>query len=195
MDHSCTYEGPVHGHTEPRPRFGYDRTREIVHMFDPRPTRSLARSLQKQATKSIRFDLLRRTIAQRLQENAFNKLSTTTQRELNRIIALLEKSPTARLKIRAHVKSGAMLVRDWKGKTYRVMVLDDGYAYDGHTYASLTEIARDITGIHWNGPRFFGLRPSGRKSNDEIAIKKRGRPPKSIKDVRSTHSTEVDHGT
>jgi hypothetical protein len=66
--------------------------------------------------KAFGFDILRRTIAQQLQENAFSKLSTTTQRELNRTIALLEESPTPRLKIPAHIKSGAMLVRDWKGK-------------------------------------------------------------------------------
>jgi hypothetical protein len=144
-------------------------------------------------SKAFGFDLLRRTIAQRLQENAFGKLSTTTQRELNRIIALLEKSPKARLKMPTHIKSGAMLVRDWKDKTYRVMVLDDGYAYAGHTYASLTEIARDITGTHWNGPRFFGLRPNDKKSTDEIGARKRERPPKQVNDAKSPSSTKVDH--
>lgn len=93
------------------------------------------------------------------------------------------------------IKSGAMLVRDWKGKTYRVMVLDDGYAYDGHTYASLTEIARDITGTHWNGPRFFGLRQNDKKSTDEIAARKCGRPPTHIKETKSPRSMEVDHDT
>jgi hypothetical protein len=52
------------------------------------------------------------------------------------------------------------------------MVLDDGYAYDRHIYASLTEIARDITGTHWSGPQFFGLRPSDKKSTDDIATRK-----------------------
>jgi hypothetical protein len=40
---------------------------------------------------------------------------------------------------------------------YGVAVLDDGYEYEGEVYASLTRIARIITGAHWSGPRFFGL--------------------------------------
>jgi hypothetical protein len=46
----------------------------------------------------------------------------------------------------------------WKGKSYRVMVMADGFAYEGQTFPSLSEIASEITGTNWNGPRFFGLR-------------------------------------
>lgn len=49
-------------------------------------------------------------------------------------------------------------MREWKGKSHRVMVLQDGFAYEGKPYGSLSEIARFITGSRWNGPRFFGLR-------------------------------------
>lgn len=54
---------------------------------------------------------------------------------------------------------GSYLVREWNGRTYRVEVTSEGYVLDGKTYASLTTIAERITGAHWSGPRFFGLRP------------------------------------
>jgi hypothetical protein len=50
------------------------------------------------------------------------------------------------------------LVRDWDGTSQRVMVLADGFAWNGSTYKSLSQVARAITGTRWNGPRFFGLR-------------------------------------
>ena len=48
-------------------------------------------------------------------------------------------------------------MREWDGKSQRVMVLDEGFAWNGTTYRSLTEIAFAMTGTRWSGPRFFGL--------------------------------------
>jgi hypothetical protein len=59
---------------------------------------------------------------------------------------------------RVPVAPGATLVREWQGRTYTVMVLAEGFAFDGKTYKSLTAIAREITGTPWSGPQFFGLR-------------------------------------
>src|SRR5207253_7794580 len=59
----------------------------------------------------------------------------------------------------------SVLVRQWKGKSHRVMVLADGFAYDGNTYSNLSEIAGLITGTRWNGPRFFGLRSKAHESS------------------------------
>lgn len=53
---------------------------------------------------------------------------------------------------------GTRLVREWQGRHYQVTVLASGFDYDGRTYNSLTAIAREITGISWSGPRFFGLK-------------------------------------
>ena len=55
------------------------------------------------------------------------------------------------------LKPGTRLLREWGGKTHTVIVIDDGFEYDGKRYQSLTQIARRITGAHWSGPRFFGL--------------------------------------
>ena len=52
---------------------------------------------------------------------------------------------------------GARLVRQWRGESHCVLVLDDGFLYRDQRYRSLTAIARVITGAHWSGPRFFGL--------------------------------------
>jgi Protein of unknown function (DUF2924) len=66
--------------------------------------------------------------------------------------------PNGRIELPRRIKPGSELVRTWKGKSYRVIVMADGFAHDGKTFASLSEIASEITGTRWNGPRFFGLR-------------------------------------
>jgi hypothetical protein len=53
---------------------------------------------------------------------------------------------------------GALLVREWKGKLERVMVLDQGFAWNGQIFGSLSQVAKAVTGTSWNGHRFFGLR-------------------------------------
>jgi hypothetical protein len=103
-------------------------------------------------------DLMRRSLAYKLQEDAYGKLSVATQRELDRLTAILEKNPTARPVLPRRIKPGSVLVRDWKGKSHRVTVLARGFEYEARPYGNLSEIARLITGTRWNGPRFFGLR-------------------------------------
>jgi hypothetical protein len=86
------------------------------------------------------------------------------------------------------IKPGSVLVRQWKGKSHRVMVLAEGFAYDGNTFGNLSEIAVLITGTRWNGPRFFGLRSKTAEgdqappSGGSGAAKTAGAAPK-----RSTH--------
>jgi hypothetical protein len=64
------------------------------------------------------------------------------------------------------LKAGALLVREWNGHLERVMVLDDGFAWDGGVYPSLSQVAKAIRGTNWNGHRFFGLNAirSGKRS-------------------------------
>ncbi len=126
-------------------------------------------------------DLLRRSIAQRIQEDAYGALPPSFRRELSRHIKALGKNPDARIKLTRRIKAGAVLVREWKSATHRVMVLDSGFAWQGQTYASLSEIAREITGTRWNGPRFFGLRgqdEAAAGSESSQPPSRRGRPRK-----------------
>ena len=53
---------------------------------------------------------------------------------------------------------GAVLTRKYKGQTIQVMVLDKGFEYEGQVYRSLSRIAKLVTGSHWNGYGFFGLK-------------------------------------
>jgi hypothetical protein len=108
--------------------------------------------------KAFGPDLLRRCIAHRIQERAYGGLSTSTRRLLNQLVKAAMAKPNGRLELPRRIKPGSELVRTWKGKTYRVMVMANGFAYDGKTFAALSEIASAITGTRWNGPRFFGLR-------------------------------------
>ena len=59
---------------------------------------------------------------------------------------------------RSRLGKGSKLYREWHGETHEVLVLDKGFAWRGETYPSLSAIARAITGAHWNGWAFFGLR-------------------------------------
>ena len=94
----------------------------------------------------------------------------------------------ARSCCRAGSNPGSVLVREWKGRSHRVMVLADGFAYDGNTYGNLSEIAGLITGTRWNGPRFFGLRSkadeSGTATKADRSDTERGAPTSPI---RSSH--------
>jgi Protein of unknown function (DUF2924) len=56
------------------------------------------------------------------------------------------------------LKPGTVLTREWGGVTHRVMVLEEGFAWAGQNYGSLSEIATRISGTRWSGPRFFGLK-------------------------------------
>lgn len=113
--------------------------------------------------KAFGPDLLRRSIAHRIQEKTYGGLSRPTQRLLHQLVKAMAAKPSGRLELPRKIKHGSELVRTWKGKTYRVVVQPDGFAYDGKTYAGLSEIASLIAGTRWNGPRFFGLRSSPEK--------------------------------
>ena len=110
--------------------------------------------------KAFGPDLLRRSIAHRIQERAYGGLSREHQRGLDQLVKAAAAKPNGRLEIPRRIKPGSELVRTWNRRTYRVRVLEKGFAYDGKTFAGLSEIATLITGTRWNGPRFFGLRAS-----------------------------------
>jgi hypothetical protein len=117
---------------------------------------------------ALSLDFLRRDIAYHRQADQHCGLSTNLRRRLAALAGadagLLPQPRTATLRI----KSGSTLVREWSGSTYTVLVLEKGFELAGQRFASLSEVARHITGTHWSGPRFFGLRrgrgTSGRRN-------------------------------
>ena len=106
-------------------------------------------------------DLLGRMIAWRMQEQAFGGLDRESLMFLEGL-ARHGGSP------RRQLKPGTVLVRDYQGQRHIVTVAADGFDWQGTTYASLSAIARAITGTAWGGPRFFGLRSanSNREEKD-----------------------------
>lgn len=93
-------------------------------------------------------DLLRRLIAWRLQAEHFGGLDADTKRLLRRSAV---PQPTG-------LPPGSRLTREFRGVLHHVDVGEHAFTYQGARYASLSAIARTITGARWNGPRFFGLR-------------------------------------
>lgn len=116
--------------------------------------------------KAFGPDLLRRSIAHRIQEKAYGGLPSPMKRLLDQLVKAAARNPGARLELPRRIKPGSELVRTWNRQTYRVIVMEDGFAYGGKTFASLSEIATLITGTKWNGPRFFGLRSTKSGSTD-----------------------------
>jgi len=121
---------------------------------------------QVEAPKAFGPDLLRRRIAYRIQEQAYGGLDKATRRLLNHLVKAAASGSNGRLELPRRIKPGSELVRTWNRRTYRVTVMKDGFAYDGQTFPSLSEIATKITGTKWNGPRFFGLRSSKAGNRD-----------------------------
>lgn len=103
------------------------------------------------APGSFSKDLLARAIAYRLQEEAFGGLNVSTARLL-RSLAKTGAEPLRQVKV------GSVIIREHRGVVHEVLVVPGGFSWQGKTYDSLSAIARTITGVSWNGPRFFGLR-------------------------------------
>ena len=145
-------------------------------------------------------DLLRRTIANRIQEKAYGGLSKATQRVLDQLVKAYSAKPGGRLELPRRIKPGSILVRQWKGKSHRVTVLAEGFAYEGGAYGNLSEIASLITGTRWNGPRFFGLRPKAKEELPAATLAAEDRKPGSSRPPRqlrqgAPRSAEGRHGS
>jgi hypothetical protein len=105
--------------------------------------------------------LVRRLLAQRLQEKRHGGLPLLVARELERAIAPTCDTSSAAGQKKIELTPGTRLIREWNGRTISVEVREDGFVWDERTYRSLSEIAREVTGAHWSGPRFFGLNRRG----------------------------------
>jgi hypothetical protein len=105
--------------------------------------------------------LLFRILAYRLQADRLGDLDADTRRLLERIGSGsegIDRLVADLNRLRTELRPGTLLTREWDGHLQRVMVLADGFTWNGKTYPSLSKVAFAITGSRWNGPRFFGLR-------------------------------------
>lgn len=99
---------------------------------------------------------LEQRLTYRLQEIEYGGLSEKTVERLKKLRD--GKAADAQRRKIAKPPAGTMLVKEYQGIEHRVHVLQDGFDYGGQRFKSLSAIALKITGTHWNGPRFFGLR-------------------------------------
>jgi Protein of unknown function (DUF2924) len=115
---------------------------------------------RRRAPPHLPRHLLFRILAYRLQAEHLGDLDTDTRRLLDRSGTPVEVGQLAAdlNRRRTELRPGTMMVREWNGHLQRVMVLADGFAWNGKTYRSLSRVAFAITGTNWNGPRFFGVR-------------------------------------
>jgi hypothetical protein len=114
------------------------------------------RLYQTPPPKRLSRDILLRGIAYRLQEMAHGGLSKGVLRKLKPPNS--QSTSSTRRRRPASFKAGTRLVREWHGQTHTVVILDNGVEWRGQRYASLSVVAREITGARWSGPRFFGLK-------------------------------------
>ncbi len=107
----------------------------------------------------VALSLLRRALAYERQERKFGGLPVALRKQLEAAAAgKTAAMPEPPLKL----KPGTRLMREWNGTMYSVLVTPDGFDFAGRSWSSLTMIARQITGAHQSGPRFFGLKRAKR---------------------------------
>jgi hypothetical protein len=139
---------------------------------------------RKQTPKALPKSLLVKALACQLQAMALGDLDAQTLSVLDAYAAKKDGRWRGRVRVDRRgrssplssgprIKPGSILIREWAGELHRVMALDVGFAWNGGTYRSLSEVARAITGTRWNGPRFFGLDRKTEGASDDPT---KGRP-------------------
>ena len=145
---------------------------EIAHLrgLDLKGLRSRWQSVfQRPPPDHLPRHLLFAVIAYRVQADRFGDLDHETKQVLDRTDAK-DKDTTMSTRLvsfdqkKIELTPGTVLVREWDRRSQRVMVMADGFAWNGQTYDSLSKVAFAITGTKWNGPRFFGLRDKDDRS-------------------------------
>jgi hypothetical protein len=123
-----------------------------------------AREIRKLLSEHLRsvppglsINLLRRQLAHALQEARYGKLSSAARKRLDRLYDAFCKNPQYHPHARLRLTVGTILTRTWRGKIYKVAVIEQGYQFDGCRYGSLSSIAVRITGTKQSGWKFFGL--------------------------------------
>ena len=112
---------------------------------------------------NIPIGLLRLLYVQRVREHAYGGIPGWVLAEFDRVLVESRKprENTRVDTVRRSLSVGTRLVREWNGKTISIEVRQEGYLYADKLYGSLSEIARVVTGAHWSGPRFFGIKRRG----------------------------------
>ncbi len=120
--------------------------------------------------KKITRNLFLLGVAWKIQEQAYGGLGAATKRRVADLAKTLERDGDVTRSRVARVRPGAKLVREWRGVTHTVIVCEDGFEWKGRRWRSLSVVAREITGGHWSGPRFFGLKEKARTNTEDAVV-------------------------
>jgi hypothetical protein len=138
-----------------------------LRTLGPEPLKARWRALYgTEPPPRISEDLLRRAVAYRLQERALGGLKPSTRQLLQRVADDGRSRRSTSAAPARKLGPGAVLIREWRGTTHQVTVLEDGVLFRGERYRSLSEVAHKITGSHWSGPLFFGLKAPAEENHD-----------------------------
>ncbi len=121
------------------------------------------RAYKHPAPKRASRDLLLRALAYHIQERAEGGLSKAAHKRLARLADPKGNDGRPPRPAPPRLRPGTRLVREWRGEVHQVIIGEDGFDYRGTRYASLSRIAREITGTRWSGPLFFGLRKAAQQ--------------------------------
>jgi Protein of unknown function (DUF2924) len=109
--------------------------------------------------------LLVAAIAYRMQERAFGGLKPSVVRRLDWIADGSDEPQIVKTRPVTQASPGTVLIRDWRGQSHHVTVLERGVLYRKENYRSLSQVARVITGTRWSGPLFFGLKSRAKEGS------------------------------
>jgi hypothetical protein len=141
---------------------------ELDHLSRAELRELWQREFAEKAPPCIGRDILALGVAYVRQERRYGELPKPVARELDRLLSrVLQKSDACGNGTMPLLRAGTVLVREWRGMTHHVTIVEDGFLWNGTIHRSLSTIARAITGTNWNGPRFFGMREAKAKLSEK----------------------------
>jgi len=140
---------------------------------------------------SLRRKFLAKAVAYQMRLEARGGMPPTVRRRLREIAEAARRGDVDAVLGTPTIKPGTQLIRQWKDKTFTVTVLEQGFAFEGKVFASLSGIAKAITGTNWNGFSFFGIKKTVRSNKNAAGPRK---PKPEILGKTATGGKSPEHG-
>jgi hypothetical protein len=137
------------------------------------------------APSSLRRKFLARAVAYQMQVDAYGGLSNSTRRRLREIVDALRRGNPDAAGVTRTIKPGTQMLRQWRDKTHVVTAPTSGFEWNGHTFRSLSAIAKQITGTNWNGYAFFGIKRPSMTNKNAAGSRKTSDSPQPASHLRS----------
>ncbi|MBN9071997.1 MAG: DUF2924 domain-containing protein [Rhizobiales bacterium] len=167
-----------------------DEVRALAKLDGPQ-LRQRWQDLVGRPAPSVSPKLLRLALAWHIQATAMGGLSAAARRKLAQAAGGKSTTQPAR--------AGTKLMREWQGSVHVVIIDENGIIrWNDREWTSLSAVVRAITGGHWSGPAFFGLRKTLRVARDHGSHEARtserqtSRPSSKMSSVRVSSSSRTD---